>query len=85
MANDKQKNQDGIERNDDRTPGQDTFPGNPNKQKQDSPRQQQSESGNKPDKPHLDEGRSVTDRTVRRSVIDKSHEDDDDDIDALKG
>jgi hypothetical protein len=87
MENDNRNNQDDRNQRDQPNPSQDSFPGNPNKQKQDSPRQQQG--GDKglqnEDRPHLTEDRSVTDRTVRRSVIDRSNEDDDGDIDALKG
>jgi hypothetical protein len=87
MANDNRRNEDRTDPTNQQNPSQDTFPGNPNRQKQDSPRQQQG--GDKDlkeeDRPRLHEDRSVTDRTVRRSVIDRDDEADDGDIDALKG
>lgn len=87
MANDNRKNPDERDLNDPRNPAQDSFPGNPNRQKQDSPRQQQGgdKALQKDDHSQLHEDRSVTDRTVRRSVIDRNDEADDDDIDRLKG
>ena len=87
MANDNRKNDDRRDPDNQKDQGQDSFPGNPNRQKQDSPRQQQGgDKGlKKDDHSRLHEDRSVTDRTVRRSVIDRDDEDDDDDIDALKG
>jgi hypothetical protein len=87
MANDNRNNQDGRDQREQTKPSEDSFPGNPNRQKQDSPRQQQGGDKDlkKDEHRHLHEDRSVTDRTSRRSVIDHSQEDDDDDIDLLKG
>lgn len=87
MANDNRRNWDDKEQRDQDRPSQDSFPGNPNKQPQESPRQQQGgDKGlKKDDHSRLHEDRSVTDRTVRRSVLDRRDEDDDDDIDRLKG
>ncbi len=86
MANDNRKNEDGRDPDSQKDPSQDSFPGNPNRQQQESPRQQQGGDDDlkSEENPHLHEDRSVTDRTTRRSVIDRRHEDDDGDIDALK-
>ena len=84
MANDNRRKDDPKDQRAKKDPAQDSYPGNPNRQKQDSPNQQQGGSGAKPDHSRLHEDRSVTDRTVRKSVID-SDNDDDDEIDALKG
>jgi hypothetical protein len=85
MANDNRTGHDGRNQNDKQNPEDDTFPGNPNRQQQNSPGQQQGGEHDKTKERHLHEDRSVTDRTLRRSVLDRSDEDDDGEIDALKG
>ena len=84
MANDNRKNQGEQDERRQKDSSPESFPGNPNRQKQDSPDQQHGSTGKKHDHAKLHEDRSVTDRTVRRSVLD-TEDDDDDEIDALKG
>ncbi len=87
MPNDNRKEPRDRDSRNQAEPAKDSYPGNPNRQEQDAPRQQQGESGGRkqPDSSRLhDSDRSVTDRTVRKSVIDHG-EDDDGDIDRLKG
>lgn len=84
MANDKGKTQE-PQPHVQKDANQDISPGNPNKQKQDSPGQQQGGTGKNRDHSRLHEDRSVTDRTSRKSVIPPPFEDDDGGIDQLRG
>ena len=84
MTNDNRKNPGSQDQRDKKVPGPESYPGNPNREDHDSPSQQQGGEGPKRDRSHLNEDRSVTDRTVRRSVIEKDDEDDGE-IDRLKG
>lgn len=86
MTNDNRKDPRDKDPRNAQDPARDTYPGNPNRQHQDTPGQQQGQAGVKKSDPSRlhDSDRSVTDRTVRKSVID--HNDDDDgDVDRLKG
>jgi hypothetical protein len=86
MVNDNRRHPDNQEPREHKEPSPESFPGNPNKQKQESPRQQQGESNSKPDSSRLEKDRSVTDRTVRRTVLGTNDVDpEDNDVDRLKG
>jgi hypothetical protein len=88
MPNDNRRNPDKQEPREQKEPSPESYPGNPNKQKQETPRQQQAEGDAKhhPSHSRLEQDRSVTDRTVRRTVLGTNDVDpEDDEVDRLKG